>query len=329
MIKKIKQRLLFSLALGGLFYLAFTIYADFDLLVLTFRKFSLWLLPVLLLLSFLNYLFRFAKWHYYLGLLKIKIQWKDSLSIFLSGLIMSVTPGKMGELLKAYLVKEVNGTSVALTGPIILFERITDFVSLLIIALTGAYFFDYGRNIVLGVALFFLIVLIIMSNKRFALPIIKIFENVSFLKKYFLSIHTAYESSYTLVQIRPLLISTFISLISWSFECLGYFLILFNFDLQINFFWASFSYAFATIVGAISMLPGGLGVTEGSLTYLTMKIGASKEIAVASTFIIRVATLWFAVLVGVVSVSFYQKRFGSINFDLQNKNKGNLHGKEV
>ena len=60
------------------------------------------------------------------------------------------------------------------------------------------------------------------------------------------------------------------------------------------------------------MLPGGLGLTEGSLTYLLMQKGIAADISVATTFIVRVVTLWFAVLVGIVSLSFYQKRFGKI-----------------
>jgi len=59
-------------------------------------------------------------------------------------------------------------------------------------------------------------------------------------------------------------------------------------------------------------LPGGLGLTEGSLTFLLVQKGVSADIAVATTFIVRVVTLWFAVLVGIVSLSFYQKRFGKI-----------------
>jgi uncharacterized membrane protein YbhN (UPF0104 family) len=46
----------------------------------------------------------------------------------------------------------------------------------------------------------------------------------------------------------------------------------------------------------------------------------SKEVAVASTFLIRVVTLWFAVLVGIISVGLYQKRFGKIKEDNFNNN---------
>jgi uncharacterized protein (TIRG00374 family) len=112
---------------------------------------------------------------------------------------------------------------------------------------------------------------------------------------------------------------TLLSVISWGFECLGYFIILNNFNIELSLMWASFAYAFATIVGAVSMLPGGLGVTEGSLSYLVITQGYEKDIAIASTFIIRVVTLWFAVLVGIVSVLLYQKKFGNIDFDTNDK----------
>jgi uncharacterized protein (TIRG00374 family) len=108
---------------------------------------------------------------------------------------------------------------------------------------------------------------------------------------------------------------TMLSLVSWGFECFGYYLILQNFNVDFGFLWASFSYSFSTIVGAISMLPGGLGLTEGSLTFLLVQKKVSVDVSVATTFIVRVVTLWFAVMVGIVSLSFYQKRFGKIKAD--------------
>jgi uncharacterized protein (TIRG00374 family) len=315
MLKKLRKKILLSLAVAGLLYLAFTIYADFDMVIKAFEKFNWLLFPLLLLLSLLNYFIRFFKWNYYLSVIKVKVSKIDSLSIFMSGLVMSVTPGKMGELLKSYLVKELNQTPVSKTFPIIFAERITDFISLLFLALIGAYVYDYGRGIVIGVSVFFFMVVVIISNKSIALPLLKMFEKNSFLQKHLASIHSAYESSYKLLRPMPLLKMSLLSLGSWFFECLGYYIILINFGVNVSLLWATFSYGFATIVGAVTMLPGGLGVTEGSLTFLLIQKGSPKEIAVASTFIVRVVTLWFAVLVGIISVTLYQRRFGKITLE--------------
>ncbi len=307
--------MLVTLAVAGVLYLAFTIYADFDQVVKVFEKFNWLLFPLLLTLSMANYLSRFLKWDYYLSILKIKVHKIDSLSIFMSGLIMSITPGKMGELLKAYLVKEITKTPISKTAPIIFVERITDFISLLIIALFGAYIFNFGREIVIGVSVFFLIIVVIISIKKVALGLISFLEKSKFLRKYLISIHNSYESSYQMLRPIPLLYMTILSLISWGFECLGYYIILRNFEVTFSFFGAAFAYAFATIAGAITMLPAGLGVTEGSLTFMIIDKGYSKDIAVATTFLIRIVTLWFAVLIGIISVGFYQKRFGKITID--------------
>jgi uncharacterized protein (TIRG00374 family) len=320
LLKNLKKKILISTAFAGLLYLGFTIYADFNQVARVFKEFNWLLLPILLILSLLNYFTRFIKWDYYLSILKIPVKKIDSLSIFMSGLIMSVTPGKMGELLKSYLVKEIAGTQISKTAPIIFAERITDFISLIIIGLIGAYIYGYGGEITIAVGVFFLIVIIIISNKKLAMPLIGLIEKISFLKKHIAKIHNAYESSYQMLKLAPLIYMILLSLVGWFFECLGYHLILSNFGVSNSFIWASFSYAFATIVGSITMLPGGLGVTEGSLTYMVIKSGASKEIAVASTFIVRVVTLWFAVLVGIISVSFYQHRFGKITIETVSNN---------
>ncbi|HSD63408.1 MAG TPA: lysylphosphatidylglycerol synthase transmembrane domain-containing protein [Ignavibacteriaceae bacterium] len=309
MLKKLRNKILISLAAAGIVYLGFTIYADFDQVLKSFQKFNWLLFPLLILFSFCNYFFRFLKWDYYLSVIKVKVKKIDSFAIFMSGLVMSITPGKMGEFLKSYLVREINMTPVSKTLPIIFAERITDFISLLFLALIGAYVYNYGREIVIGVSVFFLLIVIILSNKKFALPLLKLLEKNSFMRKHLSSIHNAYESSYQLLQPAPLLKMSLLSLISWFFECLGYYIILINFGLDVSLLWATFCYGFATIVGAITMLPAGLGVTEGSLTFLLIQKGASKEIAVTSTFIVRIVTLWFAVLVGIISVSLYQRRF--------------------
>ena len=313
MLKKLKQKVVISIAIAGALYLAFTIYADFTNVVEAFRKFDFLLLPVLLFLSFLNYYTRFLKWDYYLSIVNIKMKKLDSLSTFMSGLIMSITPAKLGEVLKSVLVKEITGEPISKTAPIILAERITDFLSLLAIAITGAFIFDYGGDITVVIATFFVVLIFIISNKSVALPIIDFSEKIPFIKKYIHDIHSAYESSYQLLKIKPLILMTLLSLISWGFECWGYYIILKNFNIDFGPLWASFSYSFSTIIGAISMLPGGLGLTEGSLTFLLVQKKVPLDISVATTFIVRVVTLWFAVLIGIVSLTLYQKRFGKFS----------------
>lgn len=315
MIEKIKNRIFISIAIAGIIYLAFMIYADYEKVLISFRNFNWLLFPLLLLLSLGNYISRFFKWQYYLKIINIQLHKIDSLSIFLSGLIMSVTPGKFGELLKSYLVKQVNGTPISKTAPIVFAERATDFLSLTIMAIAGAYYFSYGKNVIIIISFLIIIGLIILTNRTLAEKLLELFSKIKFLQKHISKIKQLYESSFQLLAFKPLIMMTLLSIVSWGFECLGFYYILKNFSSSITLLWSFFSYSFSTIVGAVSMLPGGLGVTEGSLTLMTVKMGVPESDAFASTFIVRTVTLWFAVLIGAISVLIYQKRFGKIIVD--------------
>lgn len=312
MIQKVKKNIFISLSIAAILYLALTFYANFNQVVAAFVKFNWVWFPILLLLPLMNYIMRFFKWDFYLRILNINLSKIDSFSIFMSGLVMSFTPGKMGELMKSYLVKQIKGESISKTAPIIMVERITDFISLVLIAVIGSYTFNYGRVIVVGTGIFFLIITLVISSRTLSLRIIKALEHISFLKKQIEKIENAYETAYFLLKPKPLFYMIIVSLFAWFFEGFAYYLVLLNFGYDFGINWAIFIYSFATIAGSITMLPGGLGVTDGSLTYLVMRKGIPLNVAVSSTFIIRVVTLWFAILIGALSVSLYQKRFGKI-----------------
>ena len=81
------------------------------------------------------------KWHWYLGLVGVKIGWVESARIFGVGMIMVMTPGKVGEFMKAYMVKNVTGAPMSSTAPIVLAERITDGLAMLLLASVGMFAF--------------------------------------------------------------------------------------------------------------------------------------------------------------------------------------------
>jgi len=327
MFSKYKKKILLSVSFGALVFLGFSIYADFGNLLISFSKFNWYWLPVVLALSFGNYIVRFFKWQYYLRILNISIKPFKSFLIFFSSFIMSVTPGKMGEVLKSFLLKEETGTPVSVSAPIILAERITDFLSIVILCLIGAVVLDYGRDIVILTGVFFVILTIVLSSKKLSLKIISIFERIKYTAKHAEKLYTAYESTYILIKLKPLLIVVFISVIAWFLECLGFYIVLRVFtsvsNIEVTLLTATFIYTFSTLIGAIAMLPGGLGATEASLTGLLIFLKIPKDISVASTIIIRVATLWFAVLLGIFAVQIYGK-FSKVSINDLNESKTNI-----
>jgi uncharacterized protein (TIRG00374 family) len=299
---RFRKRLFFSLILGLLVFIAISVYADIREVTQAFAEFRWEYIPLIVALTILNYLLRFCKWDYYLRNISIKLRVRDSLAIFLSGLAMSVTPAKAGEVFKSYLLKKTRGTEVSRSIPVVFAERITDVLGLLILAVISFSAFQYGKEI-LGLVLAFLLALVIViKSRRICTKLIEITEAVPLLNKLSDSLRIAYESAHTLFGFKNLIVAVVISVISWGFECVAMYFVLQGFGVDVSVLLSTFVFSFSSLAGAVSMIPGGLGVAEGSFAGLLILAGVSKGVAASATITIRFCTLWFGVIVGVITL---------------------------
>lgn len=149
----LRTKVLISLAFGVAVIAGISFYADLPRLLQALRFFPWVLLPAILGLTLLNYSLRFVKWDYYLHCLNLGTPRLVSLKIFVAGLSMAITPGKVGELLKAYLLKRYNGTPMSRTAPVIMAERLTDGLAMLLLAGGGLALYGIGWQGLLAILL--------------------------------------------------------------------------------------------------------------------------------------------------------------------------------
>jgi glycosyltransferase 2 family protein len=123
-------------------------------------------------------------------------------------------------------------------------------------------------------------------------------------------LHEMYGGLASLCRPRLLSIATLIAIPSWAFECVGFALIVGAFPgAHIDLPLAMAIYAASTIAGALSFLPGGLGVTEGGMTILLVETAhLDQSVALDATLLTRLATLWFGVALGVVLLAIARAR---------------------
>lgn len=311
MIENLHKKILTAILISILILALLTIYADLNKLVVSFKNFKWFFIIPVLILSLLNYLVRFFRWEFYLKKLGIKISTSKNFLIFLSGLTMSITPGKFGEALKSYLLKITDNVPLSRSAPIVVFERINDFIAFVILALYGSLYFNYGREIVVSVGFAVITGIFIFSKKEIVHFLIEKTRKV-FGDRFTAKVNTAYNNAIELSDFRILVPMILISILSWFFECVGFYLVIYAYSIDVSLDLATFIYSFSTIAGAISMLPGGLGPTEGSMTALLVLNQVPKDIAVAITIIIRFATLWFAVVLGLIALYLLRKKIGKI-----------------
>ena len=113
------------------------LWADFGSLGEELRSFRWELFPLALALTALNYLLRFFRWQRYLAKLEIEIPPGRSFAIFVAGLTMTITPAKLGELLKSGLLKRDFDVPVRRSAPVVFAERVTDATGVVVLAVVG------------------------------------------------------------------------------------------------------------------------------------------------------------------------------------------------
>ncbi len=310
------RKLLVGLLLGVLVLIGMGIYADGRKLLSSLQEFQWWLLAPVIGLTLLNYLLRFGKWHYYLSLLDARPSIADSGLVFLGGLSMAVTPGKLGELLKAVLLRQRAGVAPTLTASVVISERLTDFLALIVLAAFGVYSSGHGVVVLVISIVGSAAILGCLASQRLSGLALRILRALPLGDRIAPKIEALLRATRALSAPGPLLATTAVSVAAWWCECLGFHLVLSGLmgtapDLGT----ATFIYAFATIFGAVTMLPGGLGATEGSLIGLTLAFGlaTAEATATAGAMIIRFCTLWFAVLVGLVALAVLRFSAGDLD----------------
>ena len=309
-VRGLRGRLIVSVALALAVLIGLSLFADGRKLAHALRDFRWALLPPILLLALTNYALRFVKWQYYLRRIGITdLPAGLSLRIYLSGFAMAVTPGKVGEVLKSVLLREVTGTPIATTAPIILAERLTDGIAMLLLASAGLVVFQYGVPFFVAVTVVTILAFVLLGRQSLIRGFIARGERVRFVARFVHHIHAFYDSAYWLLRPRPLLIASALGVVSWLMECIGFFLVLIGLGFAATprlLLTATFILGAASVVGAISLLPGGLGAAEIGVTAMLLALVPSPlmthDVAVAATLLIRFCTLWFGVAVGVVAL---------------------------
>ncbi len=294
-------------------------YGDFSDIYGSLEDFRWELMPLLLALSLGNYLIRFVKWHFYLGQIGVhNVPKRDSFLAFFSGLGMVITPGKLGEWLKSYLVQEMHGVPFIRTAPILLAERFTDAVALLLLAGAGFFIFGEAWEVFVIVAVGSVIAMIVARHRPTMRAILHHAERLPVVSRFASQAEVFYESTYILFSPWSLIFTTILSIISWGGEVLAFYLVLVG--LGQNGSWtllvqAAFILPVSTLAGAIVLIaPGGMGVAEGGITGLLQAIveDMSKSTAALATLIIRFTTLWFGVIVGLIALAFTTRRIAAM-----------------
>ena len=265
------------------------------------RAFPARLLIPLAGLSLLNYLIRFVRWEVFLRRTDARLPLRASLILYFSAYLMVITPGKIGEVFKAGLMRERFGVPLARGVPIVLAERVYDFLGVLLLAAAGLSVWPgplVGLRGGLAAAAVVPALLALFHVRPVRDGLLARLAARPQLARFRDGLEGAASALGRLLGLREAAWAVLLSTAAWACECAGMWLACRGLGLDVPLLQAFFVYAAGTLVGSLSFLPGGLGGTEATIIWLLGRLGVAHPAAAAAALIIRLFTLWLAVLVG-------------------------------
>ena len=289
----LRKTLALAVALAIGVFIGLGLYADFDDLRRSLASFGWRWFPLALALTFVNYLLRFLRWQLYLRRLAIGVPTRRSFSIFLAGLVMTLSPAKLGEVLKSALLRRSFGVPLRRSAPIVLVERISDALGLVAVGVVAGA----------GAAGSWLLVSVVAAAAVALVLVVR----APFLDRWG-PVADARATAGELLGIRLLAGTTVLSAAAWSLECMAAYACVQGLDLDVSLADTAVAFSVGSLAGAVSFLPGGIGVAETGMTGLFRALGGvSAAGAAAATVFVRLSTLWFAVALGLAALAVEQR----------------------
>jgi uncharacterized protein (TIRG00374 family) len=260
----------------------------------------------LLALSLANYALRAWRWILYTRRLGLPVPPARNLLYFIAGFALGTTPGKVGEAFRLWLLERCHGCRYERAGPLFIADRLSDMKGVLLLCLIGAFGFS-GHWLPAAVAA----VATVMATLAFVRPVLlrrvvtAVYAAIGRRARGpFARLRTALNHTARLFAPGLHAATLLLSVIGWFAECLAFAWLLRELGASVSLLQAMFVFTFAVVVGAVSLLPGGLGGTEATMLALLVGLEVPFDTALAATAVIRATTLWFGVGLGFLAMPF-------------------------
>lgn len=288
---------LFALMLFGLIGLAAA--TGWDETKAQLAKLSLSHVAILLGLSLVNYLFRGLRWHLFARRLGLPTGILQDMRHFLGGFAMSVTPGRVGELIRMRWLKRETGWAVERTAPLVLMDRASDLAAIAVILGLSVSLTTTGIAGALPVTLLAIAMAVIATRPKILARMVTLtYKATGRWPRLFGRIRIAARSLKQFSSAPVMLMALGLGLIGWMAEGYAFYLLLGWLGADIGFWMAVAIFIFSTLAGGLTGAPGGVGGAEAAMVALLVMKGVPLEIGLPATAIIRITTLWFAIAIG-------------------------------
>lgn len=246
-----------------------------------------------------HYAIRAIRWHWLARAAGLPTTFLQNFRHCFGGFAMTATPGRLGELVRLRWIMRETGWPLERAAPIAFADRAIELAGMLLLIAVAVGFSNLGTTAIwplLAVAA--ALVWVACRPKLMTRMLVLLWKITGRAARTFVRLRRMTNGMAAFTGPGVLLPTTLLSALGWAFEGYAFYLLLSWMDAPITLAAAVAIFLTAVLSGALSGLPGGLGGTEATCVGLLVLQGVPLDTALLATMVIRLATLWFTVLMG-------------------------------
>lgn len=269
---------------------------------------------IILLCGFagLHYMIRALRWHLIVRGGNVTTSLRQNMRHFFGGFAMTATPGRLGELVRLRWLCRDSGKPFGEVLPIAFADRAIELAAIVFLIGFSLALVNLETNVAWGL-------LAVSSGMVWVACRPRLLEGfVTGLwrligrrfPRLFVRLRKLTRRLIPFMRLQIFVPTVLIGIAGWMLEGIAFYYLLSWLGVNIGLWTATAIFLIAILSGALSGLPGGLGGTEATAVALLLLQDVPFDTAILATLIIRVTTLWFAVLIGVCVFPFAEASAG-------------------
>lgn len=257
---------------------------------------------VLFLLFSSSIFLRYIRWHVLMSHYYSEHRFVSGMCFYIAGFAYTATPGKVGELTRVIYYQGIGVSSDKVISSFLI-ERFFDLLVVLVLA--SVVFFSFPGLTFVAVSILVIILMIafltvkVSMSKRLCKSIRKL--NRRYVTRFALLVYKVLLNMNMSLNFRLGVVCIGLGSAAWTLTALTLVYCCFVFDLALPFAPALSVYPAAMLSGAVSFIPGGIGVTEGAIVYLLYQFDIALSVGGFVALVVRFSTLWLAMLFGFIA----------------------------
>jgi uncharacterized membrane protein YbhN (UPF0104 family) len=260
----------------------------------------------------LGYGIRYGRWRLLLRAVDQRPPIQADARIWMGSYAFTATPGKSGEAVRSLLLKQECEVPVPPTLMALVVERLTDGTAVLLLLLINLPLllrWQVPLAAVIGIGLLAVVGAWLVLRSPWAKAQLKASVKRLLPPKLASAGGDGLAALRQLLRPGLLVQATVIGALAWSLEGVSLWLLLKGMGIEaVGIGGATIAHTAAGLLGALTLLPGGLGSTEAGTVGLLALQGVGVAAATPATLLIRLMTLWFATALGVLCMLLPSRR---------------------